>query len=160
MKTFPIKPSVYAGLIAGVVFMMLEMIMVPLFMGGSPWGPPRMIGAILLGEGVLPPPATFNFGVLMVAIVLHLMLSVVYALIIDYVSRNTRFLLALLIGAVIGYVIYLVNFYLFTGLFPWFAKARNWVSAFTHISFGIAAVWAYRELTHTVKQLSFDQGHQ
>lgn len=32
------KKAVIAGLIAGAVFMMLEMIMVPLFMGGSPWG--------------------------------------------------------------------------------------------------------------------------
>lgn len=35
------KAAIWAGIIAGAVFMMLEMIMVPLSLGGSPWGPPR-----------------------------------------------------------------------------------------------------------------------
>lgn len=158
MNSFHVKQSVYAGIIAGLIFMMLEMIMVPLFLGGSPWGPPRMIAAILMGQDVLPPPATFNFGLLMIAVMLHLALSIIYALIIDYISKNTKFILALLIGAIIGYAIYLVNFYVFTGLFPWFANARNWVSVFAHISFGIAAVWTYRGLTHTVKSLDYSHG--
>ena len=54
------KAALWAAIIAGIVFMMLEMIMVPVFMGGSPWGPPRMIAAIGMGKGVLPPPATFD----------------------------------------------------------------------------------------------------
>jgi len=44
------RAGVYAGLIAGVVFLILEMVMVRLFMGESPWAPPRMIAAIVLGE--------------------------------------------------------------------------------------------------------------
>jgi hypothetical protein len=39
--------------------MMLQMGLVALA-GDSPWGPPRMIAAIVMGEGVLPPPATFD----------------------------------------------------------------------------------------------------
>nr|MDQ3007927.1 hypothetical protein [Chloroflexota bacterium] len=74
------KAVVWAGLIGGAAFVMLEMIMVPLFGGGSPWGPPRMIAAILLGKGVLPPPATFDVGVLMTAMAVHLPLSIVLTL--------------------------------------------------------------------------------
>lgn len=29
-------------------------------MGQSPWGPPRMIAAMALGTGILPPPAHFS----------------------------------------------------------------------------------------------------
>lgn len=47
------RAAIWAGIIAGAVFVVLEMLMVPLFLGGSPWGPPRMIGAIVMGEGVL-----------------------------------------------------------------------------------------------------------
>jgi hypothetical protein len=43
-----LKAAILAGLIAGVVFMMLEMILVPVFMNGSPWAPPRMIAAIIM----------------------------------------------------------------------------------------------------------------
>jgi uncharacterized membrane protein YgcG len=104
-----------------------------------------MIGAIILGKDVLPPPATFDFGVMMAAIILHLILSIIYALILAWIisAVKTSFWVSILIGAVFGYVLYLVNFYLLTGIFPWFANARHWVSAFTHISFGIGAAWAY-----------------
>lgn len=145
MKSINMKDAVWAGIISGLIFMMLEMIMVPMFLDGSPWGPPRMIAAIILGEGVLPPPATFDFGVFMTAIVLHLILSIIYAILLAlFISGlKTSFWMSILIGAVFGYLLYLVNFYLFTGVFPWFANARNWVSVFAHISFGIAAAWSY-----------------
>lgn len=143
MGTINWKAAIWAGIIAGLIFMMLEMLMVSLFQGGSPWGPPRMIGAIILGKDVLPPPATFDFGVFMVAMMLHLVLSVIYAVIIAYIVKNMSFAVALAVGAVIGLVIYFVNFYIMTGIFPWFANARNWVSAFTHVAFGIGAAWAY-----------------
>lgn len=39
-----------------------------------------------------------------------------------------------------------MNFYGFTTLFPWFAMARNWVSVFAHLVFGLAAAWAYKTL--------------
>jgi hypothetical protein len=36
----PDRPAAdYSGLITGAIFMMLEMIMVPLFLGGSAWSP-------------------------------------------------------------------------------------------------------------------------
>lgn len=145
MKSIRMKDAVWAGIIAGLIFMVLEMIMVPMFMDGSPWGPPRMIAAIILGKGVLPPPPTFDFGVVMVAVILHLILSIIYAIILAWIinAAKTSFWVSILIGAVFGYVLYLVNFYVFTGIFPWFAKARNWISAFSHISFGIAAAWSY-----------------
>jgi hypothetical protein len=142
------KASIWAGIIAGLIFLVLEMVMVPLFLGGSPWAPPRMIGAIVLGKGVLPPPATFDFGIVMVAIALHMVLSIIYAIIIGFIVRNMSLGMALAVGAVIGLIIYFVNFYVMTALFPWFEMARNWVSAFAHVSFGIAAAWAYKGLQH------------
>lgn len=138
--------AMWAGVISGAVFMMLEMIMVPLFLGGSPWGPPRMIAAIVLGRGVLPPPASFDFGILMAAVVVHFVLSIAFAIALAWMVSRVGKTAALLIGAGFGLVLYLVNFYGFTALFPWFAMARNWVSVFAHMVFGFAAAWAYKEL--------------
>ncbi len=140
------KAAVSAGLIGGVVFMMLEMIMVPLFGGGSPWGPPRMIAAIMMGKGVLPPPATFDIGVLMAAMAVHFPFSVVFALILAWVIARFDMGLAVLIGAGFGLILYLVNFYGLTAIFPWFAMARNWITIFTHIMFGVTAAAAYKQL--------------
>jgi len=140
------KAALGSGLLAGSVFLALEMLMVPVFGGGSPWGPPRMMAAILLGKGVLPPPATFDPGIVLVAMVLHLVLSVGYAgllaLLISRLSKGAT----LTIGAVGGLVLYLVNFYGFTAVFPWFAMARNPITIFTHIVFGLLAAWGYLAL--------------
>jgi hypothetical protein len=72
------KAAAWAGVIAGVVFMMAEMIMVMAFEGQSPWAPPRMIAAMVLGQGVLPPPAVFDIKILMAAMMIHFPLAVVY----------------------------------------------------------------------------------
>jgi len=137
------KAATWAGIIAGMVFLVLEMIMVPVFGGGSPWGPPRMMAAIVLGEGVLPPPATFEVGIIMAAMGLHAVLSIVYAVVFAAVVSRLSFGLALILGGFGGLVLYLVNFYGFTALFPWFAMARNWISIFGHVVFGLVAAGAY-----------------
>ncbi len=137
------KAATWAGIIAGMVFLLLEMIMVPVFGGGSPWGPPRMMAAIVLGEGVLPPPATFDAVIVMAAMGLHLVLSIAYAVMFALVVNRLNFGPALALGAVGGLILYLVNFYGFTALFPWFAMARNWISIFGHVVFGLAAAGTY-----------------
>jgi len=140
------RAGVWAGVIAGLGFMMLEMILVPMFMGGSPWGPPRMIAAIALGREVLPPPDTFTPGILAAAMVVHFALSIVYALILAVLIAGASRGTVIWVGAAFGLVLYLVNFYLFTAIFPWFAMARNWISVFSHIMFGLIAGWAYAAL--------------
>lgn len=147
-KAIDWKAAVWAGLLAGLVFMMLEMIMVPVFLDGSPWGPPRMIAAIAMGNGVLPPPATFDLGILMVAVLVHFALSVAFAVPLAFVVQRMGMGAALAVGAVFGIVLYFVNFYGFTALFPWFAMARNWVSIFAHAVFGLVAAWAYKRWAH------------
>lgn len=144
------KAAIWSGIIAAVVMLMLEMIMNPLFLGNSPWGPPRMMAAILLGSEVLPPPATFDFGILMAAMVVHFPLSVIYAIIIGAIVKNMETGKAVLIGAIIGLVIYLVNFYGFTAIFPWFAMARNWVQIVIHIAFGLSAAWSFMAIYRKV----------
>lgn len=142
------KNAILAGIIAGVVFMMAEMLMVWLFLGQSRWGPPRMIAAMAMGPQVLPPPATFDFARLMVAMMIHFSLSVVYGIGIGCVVRNMSYGMAVLTGAVIGLVIYLVNFYLIASfIWEWFAMARNWVSLFAHLLSGLTAAASYVALS-------------
>lgn len=140
------KAAIGAGLVAGLVFLSLEMMMVALVMGESPWGPPRMIAAIVLGQGVLPPPATFDFGIVLVAMIVHFILAIVYALIFAFAAQRWTTGVAVMAGGVFGLILYLVNFYGFTAVFPWFAMARNWVSVFAHIVFGLVLGWTYKRL--------------
>ncbi len=138
--------ATWAGLGAGLIFLLLELIMVPLFLGGSPWAPVRMIAAIVLGQDVLTPPATFSFGVTLAALLVHFILAIVVTWVIAYIVFRLETAWAILAGAVFGLLLYWVNFYGFTSAFPWFAEARNWVTVFAHIAFGLSAAWIYKGL--------------
>jgi uncharacterized membrane protein YagU involved in acid resistance len=139
--------AVWSGIIAGIVFMMAEMLMVMVFMGQSPWGPPRMIAAMVMGQDVLPPPATFDMGIMMTAMMIHFPLSIVYGLIVGWIVHRIGGTSAVLIGGVFGLAIYFINFYLVApALFPWFTEARNWVSLVAHLLYGLVLGGAYAAL--------------
>lgn len=136
--------ATYAGLIASLVFLAVEMIMVPLFAGGSPWAPVRMIGAIVLGRDVLPPPATFALGVTIAALIVHFVLGIILTWILALFVFRLDVLPAVVVGAAFGLVVYWVNFYGLTAVFPWFEAARNWITISAHVIFGIVAAWSYK----------------
>lgn len=137
------KAVIWAGLIAGVVFMMMEMGLVAAS-GQSPWGPPRMIAAITMGRDVLPPPASFDAAVFIVAMAIHMALSVLLALVFAFVAARLGLVMAVVAGAVFGLLIYLVNFYGLTTFFPWFAMARNAISIVSHVAFGAVLALSYK----------------
>src|SRR5687768_1719298 len=82
------KAVLYAGLAAGVVFLVLELIFAPLFMGLSSWVPVRMIAAITMGISALSPPNTMEIGPLMAATIIHFALSLFYALIFAFIAKG------------------------------------------------------------------------
>ena len=144
--------DIKAGIIAAIVFMMLEMVLVATIGGDSPWGPPRMIAAIALGKGVLPPPASFDMTILLVAMAIHLILSIVLAIVFAMIADAARWsgMTCVIAGLVFGIVIYLVNFYGMTAMFPWFAMARGSISIFAHAMFGLVLGYAYRAMAPLV----------
>lgn len=145
------KAVVWAGIIAAAVFMMLEMALVATVGGGSPWGPPRMIAAMVMGRDVLPPPATFALAPVMMAMVIHFLLSIALAAILGWIISNWRLSLtaSIIVGTLFGLLIYIVNFYGFTAVWPWFAMARGWISILAHAMFGLALGWAYHSIARS-----------
>ena len=140
--------AIWAGIAAGIIFMMLEMLLVQFLQPMSMWAPPRMIAAIGMGRDALPPPDTFDGVILMVAMMIHFPLSVVYALVLGWIVGrwNLGLASAVIVGAVFGLVIYVVNFYGFTVLFPWFADARGWIGILAHAMFGTVLGAVYHPL--------------
>ena len=133
--------AVGAGIIGGLVFAVLEVTLRPLLQGMSPWAPLHMIGAIVLGPGAMATPDVFDLKVISAAVVVHLVLAVVYAIVLAFIVARLEVGTATLVGAVYGFALYLVNFYVFTRWFPWFADARDWISILTHVVQG--GLWAY-----------------
>ena len=136
--------TIVSGIVAGIVFVMMEMLLIVFALGGSLWGPPRMMAAIVLGDGVLPPPATFDLGIVMAGMIVHFVLSIVYAVVLAFVIRGMSPSVSLAVGAAFGLALYLINFYGFTAIFPWFAMARNWVTIISHMTFGAVIALYYR----------------
>src|SRR5690606_7199526 len=110
------------GVTGGVIYLVLELLLVPLFVGGTVWSVLRMMAAILLGRHALPPPDTFDLPIMLAALGLHLVLSTVYGLVLSAAINRSSAGVAVLLGAMIGLVLYILNYYAFTALFPWFAN--------------------------------------
>jgi hypothetical protein len=113
---------------------------------------PVRIASLLLGEDVSrsPEPA----GLLMLALVLHAMLSLVYAMMICLAVTHVPLRLALLLGAVFGAVIYVVNHHALTPLFPAFAAARGGIALVAHVVFGVTAVAVFDALRRRRRTLA------
>lgn len=152
-RKLDLRAAVWAGIAAGVVFMALEMALVALLMGDSPWAPPRMIAAIGMGEGVLPPPATFDAVIVAVAMAIHFALAIVLAIILGRgISRfGLSLVRSIVVGTIFGLAVYYVNFYGFTALFPWFAMARGTIGIVAHAVFGAVAGGVYQTIESRVQ---------
>jgi hypothetical protein len=137
------KAAAWAGVIAGAAFMILEMLLTPLLLQGSPWDMPRRIAAIALGPEALTVPSTFGLGIFLLAMAIHFSLSIVYAIILAMLVDRMPPSAATLVGVIFGFALFAVNFYLFTYLFPWFASERNAATAFVHVVFGAFAGYCY-----------------
>lgn len=114
--------AAWPSLIAGIAFLVLEMAIL-VIMGRAQGRPPRMTGAIIFGQDALPPPATFDAGVVAAAMAAHPRLWIVYAVIFGIAAE--RLWPALAASAAFGLLRYPINFYGFTALFPWFDMARG-----------------------------------
>ncbi|HEY4301866.1 MAG TPA: hypothetical protein VGM73_13395 [Candidatus Didemnitutus sp.] len=137
---------VQAGVISSLVFQALEILLIPLVGGGSPWGPARMIAAMVLGTSVLPPPATFAVVPVVAALLVDMALAIIYVAVLSLFVRRLSLPGAIVAGIVFGGILYVVNFYGFTSIFPWFRMGRNGVTIFTHVVFSVTAVLTYRRL--------------
>jgi uncharacterized protein YndB with AHSA1/START domain len=104
----------------------------------------RLAAAIVMGRRVLPPPASFEWDVMLVATLVHFLLSISYGLLMAPLLSRCGLRQALLAGALFGLALYGINLYGFTAVFPWFEASRDWITAAAHVSFGITAAGIYK----------------
>lgn len=80
----------------------------------------------------------------MTAMMIQFPLSIVYGIVIGQIVKSMTPGHAVIAGALIGLVIYLINFYgVASAVFQWFAMARNWVSFGALVLFGLVTAWAF-----------------
>lgn len=138
--------AIGAGVVAGVAFVVLQSVLASIIYGESVWAPFHRIAAMAVGSGALEDAYVFVFDIVLIAAALHFGLSAFYGLVYSYVVVEFSPESAPWIGAIGGVLIYLVNFYGFTGLYPWMAEMRGIVTLFTHAVFGgllAACYWSF-----------------
>jgi hypothetical protein len=140
------RAAVWAGLIAGIAFLLLNLVLIPAVIGGNAWVVIRLFASIVLGPDVLAPPATFDPTALIVALVTNTILSVVFALIVAFIIHRGGLISGIIGGAILGLALYAINFYTLTYFFPWFFAMHSWIFAVTHALFGALAGGIYEAL--------------
>ncbi|SEJ39813.1 hypothetical protein SAMN05192539_1010105 [Paraburkholderia diazotrophica] len=150
------RAAVWAGAIAGAVFLLLGAFLMAVVTEQDPRVPPHMIAAIILGRGAMQSAEALPVGIVVAALVVHFALAVLFAVILSVIiasfSLDSSLAMASLAGLAFGLGIYLINFYGMTRFFPWFAEARNWANVLAHIVFGVVAAGAYMRLERKVRQ--------
>lgn len=143
------RAVVYAGIAAGIIATIGQIILWWVFGDALPsilFRDARLTAAIVLGRSVLPPPATFDLKVIFVSTAIHFALSISYTLILaGFISRRDT-LLSVLVGILYGVVLFVINMYGFTIIFPWFEQVRDWITFLTHAVFGLSAAAFYKAL--------------
>ncbi len=138
--------ALWAGLAAGGLFWLFNVIAAPLFLSGNSWVYIRLLASVVLGEEVVAPPATFSLAALIASIGATLILAVIFALILAAIVHRWGMKVSVIVGALFGIALYCINFYSFTYFFPWFFLMRSWVMIAAHILFGILAGGIYEAL--------------
>jgi hypothetical protein len=137
--------ALWAGVISGIVFLLANLLLTALTLG-SPWIVLRILASIVLGSRVLPPPATFDLGIAVVALLVNLALSIFFAGLIALIIHRWGLIVGLVGGALLGLALYVINFYTFSFFFPWFFPFRSWMMLVSHLIFGAVAGGTYELL--------------
>lgn len=140
-----------AGLCAGAILMVLELLWSALVTGTSPWVTSRMIAALVMGPNTLQ-GAGFGVGIVAVALATHYLLGVVFAVVFAGIVApfhlDSSAPMVLLAGAAFGVLLYVFNFHGMVRFFPWFAELRGAAALAAHLIFGMAAALIYWQLEH------------
>lgn len=137
-----VKATLLAAVIAAAASLLVLVVLLPI-VGVNVWEPFFMMAAVLLGPEALAAPRGFHLGVVAAAVVVHLGLSVIYTFVLAGMIHNQSSTVGVVMGIGFGLLLYIINFYFFTGLFPWFEMGRNWLGVLAHLTFGLAAGWVY-----------------
>ena len=145
-----------AGLVAGAVAMVIDLLWTTLVLGANPWHTAHQVAALLLGSGVLAGDTqSFNLGIVATALGIHYGLGMVFGGLVAHIATGYRYEGSLpmleIIGAGLGLLLFFVNFYALQPLFPWVEQMRSGAYLLEHMVFGATAAVVYGRLARSDK---------
>ncbi|WP_425129566.1 sodium:proline symporter [Burkholderia stabilis] len=142
LKQSSLVPVLWAAFGAAVVSTVVELLLWAIAGDdtiGNLFRDARLTAAIVMGRRVLGSSAGFDPLVMGVATLVHGVLSLAYAAVLAKLIGNLSRGVALLAGGAFGLILYGVNLYAFTAIFPWFVPVRGAITLVAHLAFGITA---------------------
>ena len=141
-----------SGFAAGAVLMVLDLIWSSVFNPDGPWRTSHMIAPIFTGAG--GPTTTgyeFSLGVIAISLATHYVVGVLFGLVMAWIlaqlGLDAKPGRALVAGAILGAVLYLINFGILAGaLCPWLTELRGADTFAAHLVFGMVAAVLYCRL--------------
>ncbi|MEJ8838841.1 hypothetical protein [Ramlibacter sp. AN1133] len=132
--------GVIGGLVSGAAYLVAQVSFTAAARPGGAAEPLQRIAAILMGPDAAPPPAEFTFTMLGMALIIHFALAMVFGRIVSVLVWSRRTGPGVLTGALVGLVLYVVNFGLIApSAFPWFGDSIRAVTLADHVLFGAVA---------------------
>ena len=133
-----------AGLIVGVILYLVSR--------GIPWVGSGMIHPNIMGREVAPsqegtPMLSLGF------LVIHLLVSMLYALIIAPIVNGLRPMVAGLAGGVVGLILYFLNYAVFGFLFEDAPGQGEWIVVILHLAFGVIVAETYKGMSRMREEL-------
>jgi hypothetical protein len=146
-----------SGFAAGAVLMVLDLVWSSMFNAHGPWRTSHMIAPIFIGTDSLKSTGYgFSVGVVSIALATHYALGILFGLVMAAVmvqfKLDATWLRALASGAIMGMALYLINFDLLLGFFPWLAELQGGDTLLAHVVFGCVAAFLYWRLKRTAAE--------
>ena len=132
-----------AGLVAGPIFYLLNIILIPYVYGGDSWSVIRYLSSTILGKSVLPPPTGFHLSALIVSIISVLIITLLFTILVSYIIHRGGIITGIIGGAILGAAFYYINYNSLSVFFPWLYALNNSVTLINHIILGILAGGLY-----------------
>jgi hypothetical protein len=151
-------PAIVAGIVAMIVFAIVEVAFSWAVRAESPWHPLVVFGTVAL-DAFMPGrvagggPRTIAIGCVLL-LVLGALSGVVLAYIVDRVGVAT----AAVAGAVFGLAMFAIDLYALARVFPVLADLRDWMSGLAYVIQGALAAGLYKAATHHERPLAEPSG--
>jgi hypothetical protein len=138
------RAAVIAGLVGGLVFLLIQMLGQAMVIGGSAWLFPRYVAAMVMGEQVLL--GDLNIAVVLVGLLVHFVLALIFGLILAAIIHEWNLMVGIIVGALFGLALYAINYYTMTRFFSWFYPVYHWLDITAHVLYGLTAGAVYELL--------------
>jgi len=140
------RATFIAAFIAGSVFLIFVVLVVPVVFGnGDVATAIRNVGSIILGPTSLNEAEPLSIVMVLAALVVNYAIAILGTVILAIIIHQWGLVTGIILGALFGFALYLINNFLTSQLFPWFVFNTTWFVT-AHILFGAIAGGTYEAL--------------